>query len=349
MITPKALERMLSQFASCRIGVFGDLFLDRYLEIDAGLDEPSIETGLTAYQVVQVRSQPGASGTVINNLHALGVGQIEIFSMRGDDGEGYELAQALSQLNGVGVEHLFVEPLRRTPTYTKPIYSETGVVSRELNRMDIKNRMTLPKQVEAKLWDAIEASMGQLDALIVLDQVSQIDCGVVTTGGITRLKALQDRYPDKFIMADSRERIGAFQGVTIKPNRDEVARMLGRSSAQSSEEMPKTIASLAKDRGQPVFCTLSQDGILHSFPNKEAVYEMALPVTGPIDVVGAGDSVSAALAAACATRATVSEAMGLAMLVASITIRQIGTTGTAPPALLREALARFMNKENPDH
>ncbi|MEI6326235.1 MAG: carbohydrate kinase, partial [Gemmataceae bacterium] len=100
MITPKALERMLSQFASCRIGVFGDLFLDRYLAIDAGLDEPSIETGLTAYQVVQVRSQPGASGTVINNLHALGVGQIEIFSMRGDDGEGYELAQALSRLKG---------------------------------------------------------------------------------------------------------------------------------------------------------------------------------------------------------------------------------------------------------
>ncbi len=341
MIQPDALELMLSQFASCRIGVFGDLFLDRYLEIDASLDEPSLETGLTAYQVVQVRSQPGASGTVINNLHALGVGRIEIFSMRGDDGEGYELAQALGRLKGVGVESLFVEPSRRTPTYTKPMYAHSGAITRELNRLDIKNRESLPKRVEAQLWDAIEASMDRLDALIVLDQVSQIDCGVVTAGGISRLRALQERHPDKLILADSRERIGAFQGVTIKPNREEVARMLGKDGCQNPEEMKKTIASLAKDRGQPVFCTLSQDGILHSFPAKDAVHEKALPVSGPIDVVGAGDSVSAALAASCATGATLSEAMGLAMLVASVTIRQIGTTGTAPPAKLREALARF--------
>ncbi len=341
MISASALERMLGQFATCRIGVFGDLFLDRYLEIDGSYDEPSLETGLTAFQVVKVRSQPGASGTVINNLQALGVGKIEIFSMRGDDGEGYELAQALGELKGVGVDHLFVEPSRRTPTYTKPMYSKEGCGSRELNRLDIKNRESLPRKLEVQLWDALEAAMGQLDALIVLDQVSQKDCGVVTTSAIDRLKTLQMRYPNKFILADSRERIGAFQGVTLKANRVEVTRMLGGMVDPCPEAMATSIARLAMERCQPVFCTLSQDGILHSFPGKDPVYEKALPVTCPIDVVGAGDSVSAALSAACATGATISEAMGLAMLVASVTIHQIGTTGTAPPASLRKALAGF--------
>lgn len=338
MISPESLERILSGLGSCRVGVFGDLFLDRYLEIDGGLDEPSIETGLTAYQIVRVRSQPGAAGTVINNLHALGVGSIEIFSMRGDDGEGYELAQALGRMKGVGTDHLLVEPSRRTPTYTKPMYELPGATPRELNRLDIKNRERLPKTLETRLWEGLESSIERLDALIVLDQVSQIDCGVVTTGGISRLADLQARHPAKLILADSRERIGEFKAVTIKPNRDEVAKMLGLSSSPSREDIAQTISRLAKDRSQSVFCTLSQDGILHAHAGQPSVHESAPPVTGPIDVVGAGDSVSAALAAACASGATIAEAMGLAMLVASVTIRQIGTTGTAPPEALRKAI-----------
>ncbi len=338
MITPDSLERILPRLGSCRVGVFGDLFLDRYLEIDGGLDEPSIETGLTAYQVVRVRSQPGAAGTVINNLHALGVGSIEIFSMRGDDGEGHELARALGRMKGVGTEHLLVEPSRRTPTYTKPMYELPANAPRELNRLDIKNRERLPYDLETRLWKGLEASLEHLDALIVLDQVSQMDCGVVTTPGITRLAELQARYPDKLILADSRERIGEFQGVTIKPNRDEVARMLGLSGAPSREDIGQTISRLASDRRQSVFCTLSQDGILHAHAGQPSAHVSAPPVTGPIDVVGAGDSVSAALAAACASGATIAEAMGLAMLVASVTIRQIGTTGTAPPESLRKAI-----------
>ena len=338
MISRDSLERILPRLGACRVGVFGDLFLDRYLEIDGGLDEPSIETGLTAYQVFRVRSQPGAAGTVINNLHALGVGSIEIFSMRGDDGEGYELAQALGRMQGVGTKHLLVEPSRRTPTYTKPMYELPGSPSRELNRLDIKNRDRLPKPLEARLWQGLEDSLAHLDALIVLDQVSQIDCGVITTDGISRLADLQARFPEKLILADSRERIGEFKGVTIKPNRDEVAKMLGLPEAPSREDIAQTIARLAKDRSQSVFCTLSQDGILHAHPGQSSIHASAPPVTGPIDVVGAGDSVSAALAAACASGATIAESMGLAMLVASVTIRQIGTTGTAPPEALRRAI-----------
>src|SRR5712692_7957412 len=88
---------ILKRIPSLTIGVLGDLFLDRYLDIDATLTEPSIETGLDAYQVVRVRSYPGAAGTVINNLVALGVQQIHALSVIGDDGEGYELLQALAK------------------------------------------------------------------------------------------------------------------------------------------------------------------------------------------------------------------------------------------------------------
>ena len=58
------------RYAGHRIAVIGDLCLDRYLEIDPGRQETSLETGLPVHNVINVRSQPGAAGTIINNLSA---------------------------------------------------------------------------------------------------------------------------------------------------------------------------------------------------------------------------------------------------------------------------------------
>src|SRR5436305_6668740 len=101
MLTATLVESILTRLPGLRVGVLGDLFLDRYLDLDANLTEPSLETGLDAYQVVRVRAQPGAAGTVINNLAALGAGGIVPLAIIGDDGEGYELRQALKAMPAV--------------------------------------------------------------------------------------------------------------------------------------------------------------------------------------------------------------------------------------------------------
>src|SRR5262245_43109708 len=98
MLSDAILQQILNRLPHLTIGVVGDLFLDRYLDIDAALTEPSLETGLDAYQVARVRCHPGAAGTVINNLAALGVGRVCAISVIGDDGEGYELRRALKEL-----------------------------------------------------------------------------------------------------------------------------------------------------------------------------------------------------------------------------------------------------------
>ena len=64
----------------------------------------------------------------------------------------------------------------------------------------------------------------------------------------------------------------------------------------------------------------------------------AIPVEGPIDPVGAGDSASAGLVSALTCGAPLPEAAALANLVASVTVRKIGVTGTASPT---EILASF--------
>jgi bifunctional ADP-heptose synthase (sugar kinase/adenylyltransferase) len=333
LLTPDRLETILARLPGLRLGVFGDLFLDRYLDLDAALTEPSLETGLPAYQVVGVRSYPGAAGTVINNLVALGVGTIVPFAVIGDDGEGHELWHALERMPGMRLDHVVRRSNGgfRTPTYTKPMLHEAGRPPRELNRLDIKNRRPLP-EMDSLMLPALEAAWDQLDALLVIDQVSELDCGVVTTGARKLLASLGGRTPARWVLADSRERVGQFRNVALKPNDAECHREVPDETSPGEGAV-----ELARRCGRPVFRTLGTRGILVADPPATYLVE-AVPVTGPIDPVGAGDSTSAAIACVLAAGASLAEAAALGNLVASITIRQIGVTGTATPEQLREAL-----------
>lgn len=332
MLTTELVERILTTIPNRTIGLLGDLFLDRYLDIDPARDEPSVETGLTAYQVVGVRPYPGALGTVLNNLVALGVGRILPIAAIGDDGEGYELRQALRAMKAVEMGGVFAAPGRCTPTYTKPMYGK-----KELNRLDIKNRTPTPATVEDAILKLLDAAWPRLDALLVLDQVSEEDCGVVTKRVRDRLAELGRKGPGKFVLADSRERIGSFCNMSLKPNMTEAASAFGAVCAGPLERYNDgAIACGLADRcGRAVFCTVGDDGILLAPPNGEPQYIEAWAVSGPIDICGAGDSCSAGIVSAMVSGATHEEAAAFGNLVASITIQQIGVTGTASPEQVR--------------
>ena len=93
-ISPGRLEELVSEFWRARIAVLGDFFLDKYLEVDPSLAERSLETGKRAHQVVAVRHSPGAAGTVVSNLAALGAGRLHAVGIVGDDGEAADLGRA---------------------------------------------------------------------------------------------------------------------------------------------------------------------------------------------------------------------------------------------------------------
>ncbi|WP_020474396.1 bifunctional heptose 7-phosphate kinase/heptose 1-phosphate adenyltransferase [Zavarzinella formosa] len=324
MLSQVLVDQVLAAIPHRRIGLVGDLFLDRYLDIDAALTEPSIETGLDAYQITGVRSNPGALGTIINNLVALGVGSIQPVALIGDDGEGYELRQALQRMPGVSLDGLVNCPGARTPTYTKPMLHRPGKPADELNRLDIKNRRPTPRIVEDQLIDLFESWWEQVDAWIVLDQVSEEDCGVITRRVRERIADRAGQDAGRFVLADSRERISQFQCVSAKPN------------AREAESYPGGAAQFAVGLGRPVFLTRGEQGIDLYSADGELENVPGYPVNGPIDIVGAGDSTSAGIACAVVSGLTMREAAAFGNLVASITVQQLGTTGTATPAQVRD-------------
>jgi bifunctional ADP-heptose synthase (sugar kinase/adenylyltransferase) len=343
MLTTSLIEHILTTLPRKSVGLLGDLFLDRYLDIDPTLDEPSVETGKTAYQVARVRSYPGALGTVLNNLAALGVGTIRPVTLIGDDGEGYELRQALRVIPAVNMDSVLTAPDRRTPAYTKPMYRTT-----ELNRLDIKNRTPTPAEYVDRILGKLDELWDQADAWIVLDQVSEEDCGVVTAAVRERLAVLCERNSSMFVLADSRGRIGSFRHVAVKPNQSECLAAtrdipdphptcLTEPFFDACLELVlrkqiRTVFGTHSEYGTCVAQLLKEEGSKRSVEGRNVP---AYPVSGPIDVCGAGDSCSAGITCAMMAGATPEQAAAFGNLVASITIQQIGVTGTATPEQVR--------------
>ena len=323
-MTADSLDTLLSRLPSLSILVIGDFFLDRYLDIDPALAEMSIETGLTANQVTGIRNSPGAAGTVTNNLCALGVGNVIALGCIGDDGHGFDLERGLVA-TGVDTTHLLRSLDRVTPTYTKPILLPTG---EERERLDVKNRTPTPSAIESELVLRLESVASRVDGILVLDQVQESECGVVTTKVRNALAEVAKGRPDLPVLADSRERIGDFKDVIVKVNEEEARNAIGGT------ELEATARTLSERNGKPVVITRGPDGLL-VVDGDAATTIPGNDVPPPIDIVGAGDSVSASLISALAGSASLEDAARLGVIASSITVQQIGTTGVATPDQIR--------------
>ncbi len=324
----RRFREITSRYRKLRVAVVGDFCLDRYLEIDPRLGEISIETGLPVHNVVRVRSQPGAAGTVLNNLVALGAGVIYPVGFCGEDGEGFELQSALGRLPGVRLNHFISCADVRTFTYTKPLVMTPGAPPRELNRLDMKNHRPTPNALRKKVCAAVKSLEAKVDAMIVLDQVTAPETGVVTREVLSLLGKLA-RRPGALIIGDSRKGLGHFPPMIFKMNATELAAYLGQPASLDPEAERTAAQRIAVKTGHTVFVTRAERGIMSMTPAGEMAQVTSLPLRGPIDIVGAGDSVTANLTMALAAKAEPQECIELANVAASIVIHQLGTTGTA--------------------
>lgn len=346
-------------FRDLRIAVVGDFCLDRYLEIDPGKSETSIETGLEVYNVVNVRSQPGGAGTILNNLLDLGAGRIIPIGFHGRDGEGSELLHSLSHLNSQGdldrtrperldLTHFIWTEERRTFTYIKPLLIREGAPPKELNRLDIKNWSLTPEALSQNVSASLRELADKVDAFVVLDQVDVAGTGVVTDLVLETLAEIAQARPEMLILGDSRNGIGRFPAISLKVNDEEFWSQLSEERDQGRQLKPENAtteaiaaraAEVANARASNLYVTLGASGILSASPSGDSDHAPAQPVRGAIDIVGAGDAVTANLAAALAAGASDREAMEIAMAAASVVIHKLGTTGTASPDEISGLLA----------
>ena len=209
-------KEITARYSALRIAIVGDYSCDRYLEIDPARAETSIETGLPIHNVTRVRAQPGAAGTILNNLVALGIGELWPVGFCGCDGEGYELRRALEQLPGVQMKHFLQSEEQRTFTYCKPLVMEPERPPRELNRLDSKNWHPSPQAIQNQLADSIRTLADNVDAFILLDQVDVSETGVITQSLLGAVEEITT--PETTIIGDSRRSLKDWPPIDYKMN-----------------------------------------------------------------------------------------------------------------------------------
>jgi rfaE bifunctional protein kinase chain/domain len=343
-MNPDRFFAITDHYPSLRIAVLGDFCLDRYLEIDPAQTEASIETGLPVHNVINVRAQPGGAGTIVNNLAALGIGHIYPIGFAGEDGEGFELCRALERRRGVALDFFIRTCLRRTFTYTKPLLMLPGKKPVELSRFDLKNSTPTPALVQGLIIGRLREIAPRVDAIIVLDQAHQHETGVVTQKVLAELRQISASRPDLLILADSRRGLWDFPSLCFKMNYAELSSWRDLKAEADLDQVKEAAVAIADENSRSVFVTLAERGIIGITANCTAEHLPALPLRGEIDVVGAGDAVTANLVAAMLAGANLHETLEMANAAASVVIHKLGTTGTANAGEI-EALVLVQQKD----
>jgi bifunctional ADP-heptose synthase (sugar kinase/adenylyltransferase) len=192
--------------------------------------------------------------------------------------------------------------------------------------------------VQDRLIAAVEALAETVDAFIVLDQVEVPETGVVTRRMREAMGELARQRPGLLMLADSRRGLGDYPPLDFKMNRAELGKLVGTEHDLGPAGVRAAAVGLANRTGRLVFVTLAEEGLLGAEPGGGVQTVPALPVRGPIDVVGAGDAVTANLTAALAAGTSLHDALKLANAAASVVVHQLGTTGTATLRQIEEVL-----------
>lgn len=320
------IKSVLNFTDKVNITVIGDFCLDKYLYIDSNKDELSLETGLTAYQVVRKAMYPGVSGTITNNLCSLGA-KVICLGFVGYDGEGYELLKCLEKI-GADTSYMIKSHEVCTNTYTKPIRMENDCYS-EINRLDFKNFNPTSQDLEEEIIKNLKKVVGISDAVILSDQFYEINCSVITERVRQAVADLALEYPNVIFFADSRAFVNKYRNIIVKCNNFEVVKsiMPEYNGKITKDIIYKCGLRLYEKNNRTVFITMGEEGSIVF--DKAIIQVPPFNINGPLDICGAGDANNAGIVLGLALGLEVEEAALLGNAVSSVTIQQIGVTGTA--------------------
>jgi len=227
------------------------------------------------------------------------------------------------------MKHFLQTDARQTFTYCKPLICSPGEPPRELSRLDTKNWTPTPPMVEERLRQSLLSLAPQVDAIILMDQVDTPETGVITAQMRETIGHIVRERPALLVSADSRRSLQGFPPVIFKMNAVELAALTDAPAILDLPIIEQATLALARMNQRLVFVTLAERGIIGASPPGTVEHVPAFPVCGEIDIVGAGDAVTANLMSALAAGAGLREALELASAAASVVIHQLGTTGTA--------------------
>lgn len=330
-INLEKLEDLIAKIKKIRVVLIGDLCIDVYWRSDMTKSELSRETPHFPLPVVEEWMSPGAGGNVAANIAALNPDSVKVIGVTGKDWRGDALIRRFQEL-GIDASDILVSGRVVTNGYCKPLRKGISGLEYEDPRIDFANYEPLPGEEEQKLVRLLRENARDADVVCVSDQFA---FGCITS--LVRKEIISLAREGKRVVVDSRERIGLFKHVTLKPNEVEGLRAVkkGRSTLKGTfEDYVRAAIMLSEQNDSKVCMTIGPDGCLYA-ESGTVTHVPSCEVPPPIDICGAGDTFLSAYSCALAAGAEPREAASFANMAAGVTIRKIGTTGTASPDEIR--------------
>ncbi len=318
------ISEILARIKNVKVAVYGDFCVDAYWLLDPCGSEVSLETGLQAQAVGKHYYSLGGASNVVANLAALDPASIQVIGVVGDDIFGRELARQLKDL-GVDTTYLIVQKENfDTVTFGKP-YLE----SNELPRMDFGFFNKRTEATDQALLNGIKNALQTADALIFNQQVP----GSITNESfIDSANELFGKFSDKIVLLDSRHFGHKFRDIYRKTNDLEAAQLnnvdVKLDDVLTLADVRKYAGNLYRQFSKPVFLTRGSRGIITI--DSDGHHEVpGIQLLKKLDIVGAGDTVTSALALCLGADLQPAEAAEFANIAAAVTVQKLFQTGTA--------------------
>ncbi len=326
-LTKEKLDELFPKIKNINVVVAGDFCVDIYWVADMKRSVLSRETPHYPLPVVRERTSPGAAGNVAANLKAIGIENVNVIGVIGNDWRGDCLKKEFEKRN-IPTTGLLVDDERFTNAYCKPM--KIGYTNSEMEdpRIDFENFNPISVNTENRVIDMLEKLAETADVLLVCDQFVN---GCITEN--VRKKIVELAKCGTKVFVDSRSNVQNYSNVMLKPNDLECAVAVGENPILINDFDSKVNCAirLSEKCNSKVCMTLGDAGAV-VVDGENIVLAKPFEVEGPVDTVGAGDCFLSAFSSAVAAGEEYGIASLFANLAASIAVKQIGTTGVAEPA-----------------
>lgn len=311
LITRARLGQLLNAARDTHIAVIGDAMLDVYLRGD--VDRVSPEAPVPVVRVRDRRLALGGAANVAQNVAALGA-HARLVAAVGRDAAASQLREALGDIGGATDGLVEVD----RPTTTK-----TRVVARaqQLLRFDEESDADLDAADALRLKNAAAAAIATAHALVLEDY----EKGVLTIDVIDFAIKHANARGIPIVVDPKTRNYSAYAGATIfKPNRREL--QVARGTAKDFDADTTLLAEAVDMNVGALLLTLGEHGMALAERGAAVVHRIPTTAREVYDVVGAGDTVTAYLAAMLAAGATAFEAAVVANYAAGV---EVGKSGAA--------------------
>lgn len=337
------VDLIANGISSLSIAVIGDLCLDSYFFLQEAPGDISIETGKATRVVERHTFDGGGGANVALNLKRLGVANVDLYGVVGDDGYALILDDILK---GAGVGNQAVVQRSDWSTYVYNKFYTAGV---EEPRVDIGNYNKVQDDTIDALLSAFLSRFPTYDAVIINQQIKN---GYQTEHFQAEINRVINNSQQQTVwVCDCRDLNDVYRATIHKLNGEEALRiyasflMDGKGNDQPSEN--DLIQWLHDHWSKEVVMTRGENGALVT--DGKSIWEvLGIHIINQVDTVGAGDAFLAAFTACFSAGRDPFIAAQFANLSASVAVQKIFQTGHPTIAEIKQSSISTDYRYHPD-